>query len=312
VGLVTALGEAHLEYFGNLAGIAKAKGELYRNLTPRGLAVVNAQNPLLIEEAEAFKGQKIFFGFGPEVPLDPRNGSAGFPKKNHKLSDESVIISKIGRSDLLGQTVTFTGLGLAGRELTVDLKLPGAHNALNAGAAAATALALGLDWPVIESGLEMTEAFPGRLKIVKAQNDFYVVDDSYNSNPTSVAAALRFMSDLGAGRERAAILGDMLELGAASQLKHSLIGQLTTVSGISWLALVGSQVKYVAQGALEAGFDKKRIALFNSGVEAARWLAKRAAKNCVVLIKGSRRVGLESAASELLGSKAASRETSGK
>jgi UDP-N-acetylmuramyl pentapeptide synthase len=309
VGLVTAAGEAHLEFFGNLAGVAKAKGELYRNLPPGATAVVNAQDRAMMAEAKAYPGPNIYFGFGPKASLrkEPR-----------------VLVSLGVGGDLGGQVIRLTGLGLdgpgqedlahegtgqgnpgqgdSGREgktLEVKLRLLGAQNALNAAGAAATAWAMGIGWEDIRAGLENTKPFPGRLEPLRATGGRWVINDSYNANPTSMAAALGFMAGL-RGRERIAILGDMLELGPKSRAWHARMGEQAAKAGIAHLALVGPEAKAMAQGALEGGLKGTGVAMFENGAEAARWALKRAPKDSVILVKGSRGARLETAVRELL------------
>jgi UDP-N-acetylmuramoyl-tripeptide--D-alanyl-D-alanine ligase len=194
-----------------------------------------------------------------------------------------------------------SGPGLSSDGLKIKLGLSGRHNALNAAAAAATALALGCDWGEIKRGLELTVPVPGRLSVRKGQNGLYVVDDSYNANPTSVGAALEFLKGLKAKVGRGAILGDMLELGPGRGAQHFQIGLEAAGAGLSWLALVGAEATEMARGAIEGGLAKDRVALFDTAVGAAHWVKKIASSGSVTLVKGSRSVGLELAVAELLG-----------
>ncbi|MDR2368800.1 MAG: UDP-N-acetylmuramoyl-tripeptide--D-alanyl-D-alanine ligase [Deltaproteobacteria bacterium] len=282
-GLVTAAGEGHLEFFGALAGVARAKGELYRNLPPWATAVVNAGDAPMMAEARAFGGRKLYFGLGPPLPMA-----------------EGVFVTGRREDGLDGQDVGLHGPGFPG-DARVRLRLLGPHNALNAAAAAAVAVALGFGWEDIREGLGRAEAFAGRLRPMRSGAGYYVLDDSYNSNPSSASAALEFLGAMAPGWERCAILGDMLELGAGSRERHGRLGALAARAGLAWLALVGGEAESMAKGAIGAGLPESRVATFGSGAEAAGWMAGRASERSVILVKGSRGVGLETAVGALLG-----------
>jgi UDP-N-acetylmuramoyl-tripeptide--D-alanyl-D-alanine ligase len=283
-GLVTRAGTGHLEFFGSVDGVAKAKGELYENLPELAAAIFNAQDERMMKRAKAFSGKKYFFAFG-DGPIGDR--------------DQTVSVRRPKKSALGGQKVLMNGPGLpeAGREF--HLRLFGAHNALNAAAAAAAALALGLGWEGILKGLSKTWPLKGRLRTVNLKNHMVALDAVYNANPTSVEACLEIMRDLPKYAARCAILGDMLELGEESRDWHVKIGRRAAECGIHWLALVGNQTKLLAQGAIEGGFNANCLHETQSGENAARWLLSVAPAYSVILVIGSRGVKLEKALSEL-------------
>jgi UDP-N-acetylmuramoyl-tripeptide--D-alanyl-D-alanine ligase len=286
VGLVTGAGQAHLERFGRLSGVARAKGELYRGLGPGAVAVVNAEDVLMMAEARAFSGEKIYYGLESAEALGP--------------GVRSVVLRRVDSRGLAGQRLMMSGPWKGG-DMTVDLRIPGVHNAFNAAAAAAAALAMGAGTEAIRGGLESVEAAPGRLSVRPGRGGLQLLDDTYNANPTSVRAALGFLAGLEPTGGRGAILGDMLELGPESREHHIRIGLLASRCGLSWLALVGREAKHMAMGAFGGGLRPGEVALFDSAVEAARWVSVKAPANSVTLIKGSRSLGLELAVAELLG-----------
>jgi UDP-N-acetylmuramoyl-tripeptide--D-alanyl-D-alanine ligase len=284
IGLVTGAGHAHLEFFGNQVGVARAKGELYRNLPHGSTAVVNVGDSLMMAEAEAYKGDKIYFGLeSAEKKLD--------------LSRSSLVVASLLESGLHSQIISLTGPGLEEKPLIIRMKLPGDHNALNAAAAAAVAYSLGVSWEAIKDGLSETEPVTGRLSVIEVHDHRHLIDDSYNANPTSVAAALKFLSTLNFIGGHGAILGDMLELGAQSQHQHYQIGIMAAQAKLSWLALVGNEIRHLKKGALDGGLEPFKISVFEKAEAAAHWVIQRAPKNSVTLIKGSRSVGLEKAVS---------------
>ncbi|MDR1296247.1 MAG: UDP-N-acetylmuramoyl-tripeptide--D-alanyl-D-alanine ligase [Deltaproteobacteria bacterium] len=302
VGLVTGAAEAHLEFFGSVEGVARAKGELYRGLPEGAVAVVNASDGLMVAQSENFFGNKLFFGLGPAVEKapDPARGpgrDAGKPR---------VLVEGVVDGGLAGQTVTLSGPGLDGT-ISARLSLPGRHNALNAAAAAAAALAAGAGWPEIKAGLEAARSFPGRLRVREAPGGLRVVDDCYNANPGSMAAALEFLGTLAGASPVGAILGDMLALGEFSEERHLRLGRQAARAGLSLLALVGEMAPAVARGVRSAGesgggsVPEGMTRIFESPVEAARWARSAAPPGAVVLVKASRDMGLEAAVMELVG-----------
>lgn len=273
VGLITTVGPAHLEFFGTVSRVAKAKGEIFEGLPPSAVAVVNADEPLIVREARRFSGNKLFFGASPSA---------------------QVRLGRLSLKGLSGQGFTLYGPG-AEKGRAVRLKLLGTHNAHNALAAAAAALAMGADWDRIVQGLESVESFPGRLSLLKLKWGLQVLDDSYNANPGSMAAGLKVLAEAGGRRPKGAILGDMGELGAAEGTLHRQMGRLAAGLGLDFLALVGPQSRLAALAARRAGLNKAAVAEFESPEEAAEWVWRTRPGKSTVLIKGSRSAHMERA-----------------
>lgn len=278
VGLITSLGAAHLEFFGRLENVAKAKGELYLGLKSDAVAVINADEPLLLNVGSKFKGNKLYFG---------------------QTDKAQVALKSYKDNGLAGQSFKLVGPGAA-KGITVNLALLGRHNAHNALAAAAAALAMGAEWGQIESGLNSVKSFPGRLSVMASPEGWQIIDDCYNANPTSVTAALNLIGALKGRVARAAILGDMLELGPKGPSLHHKVGRLAAESHLDFLAMVGPLSASTMKGALNNGFPKDRVGLFETPIEAAQWLSERLGKKAIVLIKGSRGMKLEGALAFLM------------
>lgn len=272
VGLITSVGPAHLEFFGTVGRVARAKGELYRGLKDSAMAVVNSDEPLLMREAKRFGGNKLYFGFGPQA---------------------QVRAGRVRSRGLSGQSFTLYGPG-AEKGRVVNIKLLGPHNVLNALAAAAAALAAGAEWDEIEDGLGRVENYPGRLFPLKTPKGLWVLDDSYNANPASMAAGLRVLAGL-KNKVKGAILGDMLELGRSENAAHREIGRLAAELDLDFLALVGRRSHQTAVGARKAKMAKNRVAEFETPQEAARWASEICGRGAAVLVKGSRSMKLEGA-----------------
>ncbi|MBI5523596.1 MAG: UDP-N-acetylmuramoyl-tripeptide--D-alanyl-D-alanine ligase [Desulfarculus sp.] len=269
VGVITNVGPAHLGPMGSLKAVALAKTELFRGLDSAATAVVNLDDPLLSPWAKKLSCRVLTFG--------------AHPKAQVRLADVSA----------LGSRLAFT-LYLPGEEpLRVRLAAPGRHNALNACAAAATAHALGQGPGAILAGLEAFAPVKGRLQLKRGFFGFWVLDDTYNANPASLAAGLMALKDIAGARGRALILGDMLELGPTSPKLHFEAGHQAVEAGCRLLLSLGQQARQVAAGAVEAGLAPQAALAFASLAELVEAAQELLEEDEVVLVKGSRSMGME-------------------
>ena len=213
IGLVTLIAPAHLERMGSIEGVAETKGALYQALPADGIAIINAD--------EAFAS---FFG-----------GLAGARRVLRFGLDHPAEVG----ADIVEQRVDGSRfvLGTPQGDAEVNLPLPGRHNIANALAAAAVALALEVPLTTIVAGLEQARAVAGRLRRIALPGGVTLIDDSYNANPSSMAAAIDTLA-LAAG-ERWLALGDMAELGADAHALHAGVGARALERGIERLFAVG-------------------------------------------------------------------------
>ncbi|MDA3919232.1 MAG: UDP-N-acetylmuramoyl-tripeptide--D-alanyl-D-alanine ligase [Salinisphaera sp.] len=273
IGVITNAGWAHLEGFGSREGIARGKGELFSRLPDDGTAVINADDD--------------FAGFWRERA--GRRRQVLFSAISDRAAD--VCATDIELDDA---SVRFTLVMPTGRS-RVDLGLAGRHNVENALAAAAVAFAVGLNAQTVASGLAKMAAVGGRLAITPARHDARLVDDSYNANPGSLAAALSWLSQQG-GR-RWAVLGDMAELGEFTQSAHHDAGVAAREAGIDRLFVTGRHSRLTAD-AFGAGAEwfADHDAL-NAALEAA--LTEDDASEVIILVKGSRSARMDRVADAL-------------
>jgi UDP-N-acetylmuramoyl-tripeptide--D-alanyl-D-alanine ligase len=277
VALVTNVGTAHIEHLGSRDEIAREKGDLLAALDADGSGVIPADDDYADALALRVRGRILRFGRGPgaDVRADGPVGEAtGFRFE---------LASPAGRA-----TVRVAGLG----ETVVS----------NALAAAAAALAAGAALADVVAGLAGYHPVAGRLERRALPCGAVLIDDSYNANPQSMEVALRMLASCPAEGRRIAVLGDMGELGPASDKAHREAGRLAARLGIDRLFALGAQAERVASGALEAGMSASCAHVGASHEDVASRLREELAAGDWVLVKGSRSMRMERVA-ELLGAK---------
>jgi UDP-N-acetylmuramoyl-tripeptide--D-alanyl-D-alanine ligase len=279
VGLVLNVGMAHVGEFGSQAGIARAKGELVEALPAAGLAVLNADDPLVAAMAARTAARVVTFGCSERADV--------------RVSDLEV--------DADG-CPAFT-LTTADASARVRMSLAGEHQALNAAAAMAVALEAGV--PLVDAArLLGTAQAASRWRMERHERDdgVVVINDAYNANPDSMRAALQTLAVGGRGRgaRTVAVLGEMLELGAVSHEQHVALGRLVARTGVDRLVVVGDGARPVHVGASGEPDWAGDSVLVGDADEAVAYLHDALRAGDVVLVKASRATGLERVASALL------------
>jgi len=280
VSLVINVGKAHIGEFGSQEQIALAKGELVESLSSDGNAVLNADDPLVAAMAERTPGRVWSFGrsVDAEVRLD------------------AVEVDDLGRASFV--------LAHGGTTEHVDLRLVGEHQATNAAATAATALAAGLSLgDVAESLRAIDRLSPWRMEVHERGDGLVVLNDAYNANPDSMASALETLARMGrrGGRRTIAVLGEMRELGASAEEEHRAVGALAHRLGIDELVVVGPGAQAIHQAVLEERGEDGTTRHVETVERAGEWLRDNVAGPDVVLVKASRALRLERVAETLLG-----------
>jgi UDP-N-acetylmuramoyl-tripeptide--D-alanyl-D-alanine ligase len=274
IGIVTNVAPVHTEGVGSVAGVAREKGALLTSLSEDGTAIYDADEPLLAPYVAASKARRKI-GFGRHVDADVR------------------IVSRTARAD--GQNVSYRIGG--DTDLVVELSLLGAGAAKNAGAAIALARAVwdGAHLDVAARALGALKPEPGRLCPIAGPGNTVILDDSYNASPRSVINAIDTATEIARATNGriVAVLGDMLELGAAAGEMHFAIGAEAARSGLDLLVLVGELTRAAAAGALESGIAPERVVHVADTEEALRLVPSLLASGDVVLVKGSRATGLD-------------------
>jgi UDP-N-acetylmuramoyl-tripeptide--D-alanyl-D-alanine ligase len=269
VGVVLNAFPAHLESMGSVENVARAKGELLQRLQPGGCAVFNIDDPLIALQPSPSGVHRLSFGLG----------------------EADVRASRIELCGIHGQRFC---LHLDGKTRNVTLAAFGRHTIYNALAAAAAAYALGLPLEIIVNGLEMFRPYDKRFQLEEV-NDLILIDDSYNSNPVSLGAALATLADL-KGEQRAFIaLGDMLELGANEAELHRIAG-VQAAQVADRLYLYGTLCDRIAEGAISAGLPEDSVLKCMTHDQITSDIIKMASRGDFVLVKGSRGMKMEKVA----------------
>lgn len=273
IGVVTTIGGAHLELFGDVETVARAKGELVEALDPSGLAVLNADDGRVAALAARTRARVVTFGRG----------------EGADWRAEDVRVDDLARP----------AFRVRGTDVTVPL--PGEHNVGNALAALAVADAVGVPLGDAAAALAGATVSRWRMEVVRTRDGVTVLNDAYNANPASVTAALRTLVQTRTGGRRWAVLGPMAELGEASAAEHDRIGRLVIRLGVDGLVVVGRDARPLRDAAdLEGFYGQGDLYAVDGVEEVAGVLAGRLHPGDVVLVKASRAVGLERAADALV------------
>jgi UDP-N-acetylmuramoyl-tripeptide--D-alanyl-D-alanine ligase len=277
VGVVLNVGESHLGMFGSREAIAEAKGELVESLPADGVAVLNADDPRVAAMAGRTVARLVRFGQGPDADVRA----------------EEVRLDGDGRARFRLSTPAGTA--------PVTLPAPGEHLVGCALAAAAAAGVLGVGPDDVAAGLEGAALSPMRMEVRRRPDGLTVVNDAYNANPSSMAAALKTLAALGReGGRTVAVLGEMAELGPDASAEHDRIGRLVTRLGIDRLVGVGEPGKVMVNAARMEGMWPEEAEAVADPDAALALLTPVLGPADVVLVKASRVVALDRVATALL------------
>jgi UDP-N-acetylmuramoyl-tripeptide--D-alanyl-D-alanine ligase len=259
IGLITNAGAEHLEGFGSLEGAARAEGEMVACLPPGGIAVINADDAYASLWRAGTAARIVSFGLRHEA--DFRAAALRLELEAQDFLTRFRLESPLGAVD-------------------VRLALAGRHNVRNALAAAAAATSAGATLSDVTAGLGSMRAVKGRLQLRRTRAGAWLIDDSYNANPSSARAGLEVLSEL-PGR-RWLVLGDMAELGEFADSSHRELGELARALGVERLYAFGA-LAGLAADSFGAGAERYRDA-----AELARALDAAITADVRLLIKGSR------------------------
>lgn len=272
IGIITNIGESHIENLKTKENIARAKSEIFNHMQEGGTAILNGDDPFLIDLARRL----------------PKVLRYGLSNKNDLYAENIRRYQNGMEFDVKGMEV----------EKTFKLPMFGEHNIYNCLAAIIVGLKLGLSPEEIQGGLNQLEITGMRTEIVNLSEGIKLINDCYNASETSTKAALKVLKDLGEHRIKIAYLGDMLELGHYTEEAHYNVGAYAAQVGVNKIIAVGNNTEFIRKGALEHGFTGLFMGFSDS--QGAKDSVKNVIEpNSTILIKGSRGVKMETIVEEV-------------
>ncbi|WP_058462393.1 UDP-N-acetylmuramoyl-tripeptide--D-alanyl-D-alanine ligase [Legionella adelaidensis] len=269
VTLINNIAPAHIEGFGSIEGVARAKGEIHQGLINSGTAVINDDDAYAHFWDDILKNKKVL-RFSIKNPADLYATSITYDEK------------ECGRFQL----VTPAG------EISIQLQVPGAHNVSNAVAAASCAFAVGIDLDRIATGLHQFKGVSGRMTYLPGKNNSLVIDDTYNANLRSVLTALEVLGKYKG--KKIFVFGDMGELGMWAKPHHEEVGVAARKQGVYMLLTCGVNSEHTA---LAFGTNAKHYTNQN---DLLADLLPQLEANTTILVKGSRSAGMEKIVAQLV------------
>jgi len=268
-GLVTNVGTSHIELLGSQEAIAQAKGELVDAVASEGRVFLNGDDAFSAGLVAQSAAQVVLYGLHEDCDV----------RAQELVTDEDSLPSF--------KLVTARG------SRDVKLAIPGRHNVYNALAATAVALYLEIPLDEVVAGLESSQPGQMRMQSFETATGVRVINDAYNANPTSMRAAIETLAEISGAAKRVAVLGDMAELGSLTELAHFRIGEEVARLPIDILVTVGERATRIADGARAEGMADGVIRPCLTTDEATEVLDDLLEPGDVVLVKGSRVMGLE-------------------
>lgn len=262
VAVITNAGPAHLEGFGDLDGVARAKGEIYASLTEEDAAIINRDDKYHDYWLSLCAGNNVStFGINTEADFSAA-------KQNHQIV-----------------------LSTPGGNISVNFHLPGKHNLSNALAATAACSAIGVTLDEVKDGLEAIQGVKGRLQLKQGKSGSRIIDDTYNANPASLTAALEVLKDFPGTHLLA--LGDMGELGTATEQLHREAGEQARKSGVNKLFAIGKFAKHSVTSFGQHGY------VFDDQPSMISEISSNLGNDVTLLVKGSRVMQMENVVNAL-------------
>jgi len=264
VAVVTNVGYAHVEAFGSIEGVARAKRELIEELPPEGVAVLNADDRLVAQFGEVHRGRVVTFGLAETADVRAENIEFGSERVRFRcrgVQFESPLVGRHGLSNVLAGIAVEEVFGIAPERLRDAVR----------------------------------SLSPGKMRGERLEHNGVIIwNDSYNSNPEAARAMLDVLRETPA-RRRIAVLGEMLELGQSTEPLHREIGKYAAVEGVDVLVGVRGAARFMVEEAVKAGLSDGAAYFFEDPVAAGDFLHSLLEPGDAVLFKGSRGVKVERA-----------------
>ena len=263
IGVVTNISEGHLVHLKTLKKVQAAKGELFDSLSEKETAIVNADDPLVLELAKSVRAKVITYGIYKGADIKAEN-ICPMDREGFKLS-----------------------VNFSGKNIPMCIPFLGECNIYNALAAIATSWSLGIAPDDIKQGLMVAKLLANRFE-VSEHRGVTIINDSYNANPRSMQEALKILAKYKCKGRRFFIVGEMLELGDLSKPAHKALGVDVAKYSIDYLVTVGDLSSHVAKSAVASGMNKKNTAIASGHECAVAFIKKHSRSGDCLLVKGSR------------------------
>ncbi len=290
IGVLTNVGEAHIEFFGKVENIIKEKSILIKSLKKNGVAILNIDDHTIAGLKENVRLRTMYYGFSDHASVHASD----------VVVSGQVFSTRGDVNDIRGFSFK---LNYNGSTIPVSLpKVIGRHHVYAALAAAAVGIVFDMNLVEISESLKNFTPPPGRLNLIPGVKHTLILDDTYNSSPSAVRVALEVASEivLDEGVEKFVVLGDMLELGSVTEPAHREIGTLVARFKFDHLITVGERSAHIARGAEEAGMSDESIFSFSTAEDAGKFVQQRIKEGDLILVKGSQGMRMEKVVKELM------------
>lgn len=285
IGVVTAVGSVHLEYFKNKNALQKEKAKLIASVVKDGWSIVNYDDEETRKMMDISKARIISYGFDKQAKLVASDLIFSYGDGGDKFQGISFKLSYNGANvpvhipDALGRGVVYSAL-----------------------AGAAVGLSHGMNLLEISQALKNYKSPKGRLNIIPGIKHTTIIDDTYNCEPKSATLAVNTLNDIALrdSQRKLVALGDMLELGSTSEASHRAIGRIIAEFKIDKLFVVGERARDIARSAKEHGMREEDVFMFDNSVMAGKFIQKRIKQGDYLLVKGSQGMRMEKIVLELM------------
>lgn len=286
VAVITSIGEAHLENFGSLEKIKREKSVLIKAVGRQGLVVLNVDDRQIKSLSRETKVKILTYGLDGEAEISAQEIKLIFNQLNKT--------AELGMNFKLVSQNTFVPVFLS-----KVISQAGVYAAL---AGAALGLIKNFNLVEISQALKKYSPPPGRLRLLRGIKNTCIIDDTYNASPAASILALETLAAMpqADGKNKYAVLGDMLELGRLSQIKHEEVGRAAVKNKIDKLIAVGERARDIARGALASGMKEDDIFHFDATAEAGKFIQERIKPGDIILVKGSQGARLEKIVKEIM------------
>jgi UDP-N-acetylmuramoyl-tripeptide--D-alanyl-D-alanine ligase len=268
IGILTNIGRAHLEFFHDLEGVAKAKEEMFSAMKTNGTAVMNADDPLVMGIARRFQGRTLTAGFSADAQM------------------------RIVSYNLTGRGMDFS-MRYEGEEHSFSTPVSGRHYLYDIALSMLCARHVNVDWDTIRAACGRFQVFRGRGNRMSYKNNITVLDDTYNANPDSMRSGFLSAIERYGAQSIVAVIGDMLELGDRTAQEHYALGKFLAEQGIGSFILIGRFSGDTLEGVLASGRKQVSAKQVEDIPSAVRELVSLSKDGVTIYVKGSRSMKLE-------------------